>query len=277
VSQLKKTDLPAGPKNKSKSRDKGRSRGRGKGKSKRRNQRRQALNRKPFYQRPSGGWIARELGSQRVFSTKKKARDALTDYKASLQAYEASLAQSLGGGVAGGYKCIPIVYKCTPCGHMYHPTNIKTSKPGISLINKNQQRIIQQWPDTKTDYEGLPEWQSWDYDPRLHEQNQDKLYPRTEMVMKITWDSGLQEMKNKLQKYGVGSGKHDPPKLSEIINFKFKDQEMTKIEHLEIIPSASRTQEQNKQQWPKTRQDSPSLKAMKMKHKTSRQNSQSKK
>ena len=33
VSQLKKTDLPAGPKNKSKSRDKGRSRGRGKAKA----------------------------------------------------------------------------------------------------------------------------------------------------------------------------------------------------------------------------------------------------
>ena len=99
---------------------------------------------------------------------------------------------------------------------MYHPTNIKTSKPGISLINNNQQRITQQWTDTKTGYEGLTEWQSWDYDPRLHEQKQDKLYSTTEMVMKITWDSGVKEMKNKLQKYEVGSGKHDPPDLSEI-------------------------------------------------------------
>ena len=95
--------------------------------------------------------------------------------------------------------------------------------------------------------------------------------------MKITWDSGVQETNNKLQKYGVGSGKHDPPKLSRIINFKFKDQEMTKIGHMEIISSASRTQEQKKQQWPKTRQDRPSLKALKIKHKTSRQKSQSKK
>ena len=136
---------------------------------------------------------------------------------------------------------------------MYHPTNIKTSKPGISLINKNQQRIAQQWTDTKTDHEGLTEWQSWDYDPRLHEQNQDKLYPRTEMVMKITWDSGLQEMKNKLQKYGVGSGKHDQSKLSEIIHFKNQEQELTKMSHLQNISGVSKNQEQRKPQWPKTR------------------------
>ena len=267
MSQVKHKSKSAPTKTQGRKRGRGRGKGRGRGRNKARPQRRQALNRKPFYKRPSGGWVARELGSQRVFSTKQKAREALNKTKDKIIINEANLAQSLGGGVAGGYKCTPIIYKCTPCGYIHPPTKVKTLKPGISITDKN---LNQEWSQSTQDHEGLPEWQCWEYNPEIHNITQEISCPITDIVMRTTWESGIQKMKIKLQKFEFGSGKHDQSKLSEIINFKTQEQKLTKMSHLQNISGVNQNQAKKKPQWPKTRHWTSSLKAQKTKHKNSR-------
>ena len=89
----------------------GRGRGRGRGQN---TTKAKPRNKNAVYQRPSGGWVAQQLGTQRVFSSKTAAVYALEKYyrdtaekEQRQQLSRALLAQSLGGSVAGLYKSIP--------------------------------------------------------------------------------------------------------------------------------------------------------------------------
>ena len=74
--------------------------------------RNRAASRPEFYQRQSGGWVARALGSQRVFSTRKRAVSALRKEKR--DSAKASGIRGLGGSVAMGLTSAPNTeYKTT--------------------------------------------------------------------------------------------------------------------------------------------------------------------
>ena len=93
-------------------------------KHKRTNKRR---NPKDAYERRNGGWIVPDLGSRRVFSTRRRALNALK--KATHNSAKASGLRGLGGGVAVGHKHVP-------------HSNKKASKP-FTYAKRPQQKKAQ--------------------------------------------------------------------------------------------------------------------------------------
>lgn len=185
-----------------KRRNNGRGRGRGRGRNTTKAKQR---NKNAVYKRPSGGWVARQLGTQRVFSSKTAAVYALEKYyqdnaekEQRQQLSRAQLAQSLGGSVAGLYQSIPTGDLGT------HPASYKTydqaeDQEKESKI-KEQQDTEWEYPTNK--YAGLPEWQDWKYKPKPLTRPRIRLFQPKEVMTttrenktKMTWSEYKQKIK----------------------------------------------------------------------------------